>query len=590
MSDDGLASHRAAGANSITEAEKLLCLMYPAYELDGFRLDTPDETADDVLDALRTFGDRVSIPKRLTEMIADYLDTYTEPDGTPVFSGGNCFVPEDPGARPAAAQTRLDVVNSLSMSLTLTLTSLRFLRGFGREVRRPELRQRIIAVEAALTRRLTASMTGLIRSFAVRTFARTSPEGRALNAMIGRTRVDSRDGEAQLSRLLRPVRHGLADLLRGTEMAADLDDEDTLFECGWAWSPVAKTSPIATTASISAQPVGVAAPIPDLYFTVIALDGLMDIFADRTLMLGLLTAEQQQLAHTLRLQAELTHRYWSTLARFGEGPWPLERLPWQTIDGRKSDYFSLLVMSVVAQDLLRRRAGDEDLTRTIRTIEQLAIRAGIFDRADTDEAHNAPSARVLHVALPGSETLGPALQWRLTDFPSVLLKRVVQFADLAHEPESRERLLRLAEAALAHVWEARRRGGAADGLWHELDRTHADTPRPPALTWTHTERVVESLVAAAGMLRGAPLRSIQVTELARSMILEAEHLLGRELLYVASGPVTSLHTSLLRMQARLQRAREILGERPASAYAIIAETLRELDELTTARHSTSVGA
>ncbi|GAA4962105.1 SCO2524 family protein [Yinghuangia aomiensis] len=591
LSDPAGQGRQTAEANSITDAEKLLCLMYPAYELDGFRLDTPDETADDVLDALRTLGDRVSIPRHLTEMIADFLEAYTEPDGTPVFSGGNCLVTADPGSRPAPAQLRLDVVNSLSMSLTLTLTSLRFLKAFGREVRRPDLRRRIAAVEEGLGKRLTASMVGLIRSFAVRTLPHTSPEGRALLGMLGNAQAHSRNADTRLANLLRPIRFGLIDLLDGADAPPGLDDDEMLFECGWAWS-VRKDAPLLTTAQdIGGQPDGVAEPVPDLYFTVIALDGLMDIFTDRTLMLSLLTAEQQQLAHTLRLQAELTHRYWSVVACFGDGTWPLERLPWQTVDGRASDYFTLLVMSVVAQDLLRRQAGDEDLERTIRTIELLAIRARIPQRGETAVAGRTRSAPAVNLELPGSETLGPPLRWPLSDFPTVLLKRAVQFAGLAHEPESRDRLLRLAEATLAHVWESRRQYGPADGLWHEPSRLPDDAAAPVAPSWTHTERVVESLVAAAGMLRGAPLRSTRVTELARGMILEAEHLLGQELLQVASGPVSSLHTSLQRMQSRLRRAREILGERPGSAYAIVAEVLRELDELTAARqHSTSARA
>ena len=37
-------------ANSISDAEQLLCLMRPTAEVPAFKLDRPDETADDVIE------------------------------------------------------------------------------------------------------------------------------------------------------------------------------------------------------------------------------------------------------------------------------------------------------------------------------------------------------------------------------------------------------------------------------------------------------------------------------------------------------------------------------------------------------------
>src|SRR6266498_139520 len=64
--------------NSISDAEQLLCLMGPATELSTFKLDLPDETAEDVLDALDALGDSIEIPKLLIGVIVDFLTTYTD--------------------------------------------------------------------------------------------------------------------------------------------------------------------------------------------------------------------------------------------------------------------------------------------------------------------------------------------------------------------------------------------------------------------------------------------------------------------------------------------------------------------------------
>lgn len=50
--------------NSVSDAEQLLCLLYPATEVPALRLEVPDQTAEDVLAALRRIGDAVEIPGR----------------------------------------------------------------------------------------------------------------------------------------------------------------------------------------------------------------------------------------------------------------------------------------------------------------------------------------------------------------------------------------------------------------------------------------------------------------------------------------------------------------------------------------------
>src|SRR3954447_8863015 len=78
------------GSNSISDAEQLLCLMLPATELSRFRVDGPNETGEDVTQALGGLGDAIEIPRRLVSILIDYLRRYTLDDGagTPSFAGG----------------------------------------------------------------------------------------------------------------------------------------------------------------------------------------------------------------------------------------------------------------------------------------------------------------------------------------------------------------------------------------------------------------------------------------------------------------------------------------------------------------------
>src|SRR5947208_16273144 len=63
--------------NCISDTEQLLCLMYPATEVQAFRLDRPDRTEEDVIDALSEIGDALEIPRVLVDVLRQYLDTYT---------------------------------------------------------------------------------------------------------------------------------------------------------------------------------------------------------------------------------------------------------------------------------------------------------------------------------------------------------------------------------------------------------------------------------------------------------------------------------------------------------------------------------
>jgi len=79
-----------SGRNSISDAEQLLTILYPATTIETLKLDAVDQTADDVLEYLRALGNAQDIPRLLMKFVGEYMTTYRG-DGTPDFSGGNYF-------------------------------------------------------------------------------------------------------------------------------------------------------------------------------------------------------------------------------------------------------------------------------------------------------------------------------------------------------------------------------------------------------------------------------------------------------------------------------------------------------------------
>ena len=77
------------------------------------------------------------------------------------------------------------------------------------------------------------------------------------------------------------------------------------------------TSLMAMALDGALQREGHALDAPYLYFTVVALDGIADLFSARTRLLGLLDEEQQRLARALQIRWELTQAYWAAIASFG---------------------------------------------------------------------------------------------------------------------------------------------------------------------------------------------------------------------------------------------------------------------------------
>nr|MDT0667701.1 hypothetical protein [Micromonospora sp. DSM 115978] len=124
--------------------------------------------------------------------------------------------------------------------------------------------EEVDALEAMASRRLTAAMIGLLRSFTVHSFAPNSEEGLALLRAANQNRSRDKEIVAELHASLAQVRAGLLDVTLGSGGAEALDNEGHLFECGWSWGVVAD-APRVEIAGSPGQPEGLAPARPFLY-------------------------------------------------------------------------------------------------------------------------------------------------------------------------------------------------------------------------------------------------------------------------------------------------------------------------------------
>lgn len=230
--------------------------------------------------------------------------------------------------------------------------------------------------------------------------------------------------------------------------------------------------------------------------------GLADLFTARTRILALLTDDQARLANALQLRWDVTQRYWATLATFGDRHWLLEDLPWTTIDGVGSDYFSLMVSAISTRDMVTRRVSDAELSRLGEVLSELAKRGRITRRAD-DTAHSAVSLHHpgFRAGLDGSDVAGgPVLSWTNVDFAGVLLKRTIGIATFLQDVEQRADVIVLVDELWDHLRQRRFASGAAAGLWDAPEQLFSLALErgglSPEPSWQQTVRVAESLVAA----------------------------------------------------------------------------------------------
>ncbi|MFF3938053.1 SCO2524 family protein [Streptomyces phaeofaciens] len=580
------------GRSSVADAERLLCLLYPATEIEPFRLDDPDTTELDVERALRHAGDSSEIPTNLVEILAEFMGKHRGEE-SPTFAGGYYFAAEDPKHELSEEQRELGVVDSYSMSITLCLATLGFLKVYRGKTQRASTLARIDQLREETSARLTAAMVSLLRSFTVNVVDIASDQGQALARLLGRGRLSDRQVLQRFQDRFKSLRALITESVTlglDTDVTDQLRNENRLFECGWAWSLVKGAPEVElepkTAEDVGKQPQGVARAVPYLYFTVVALDGIPDLSSERTLVLGLLNAEQQKLADALRLRWEITQQYWSAIARFDGATWPLEEIPWRTtLQQLESEYFSLSVASILVHDLVRRRATDDDLTRTVAVMERLAERGRITSSTTRDDPAIGLHNPGVTLPLLGSEELGPAMKWTMGDFSAQLLKRTIQLCALSRNIGSQDRLLRLAEDILDHLWQRRVSEGEGVGLWDNVHAVYPESPvRQGPLSWSITERVTECMVAAHALYAQDPIRSTDVSGLAQATLSEAAHLFGKEQMQQpAPAPKSPQGEEIKGIEADLRRARLLVDKQPGTAHALALGVLIRLDTLARAR-------
>jgi len=582
-----------SGRNSISDAEQLLTILYPATTIDTLKVDSVDQTADDVLEYLHALGDAQDIPRRLIKFIGDYMETYLV-DGTPDFSGDNYFEVEDSDAETMRPEQRkLHVIDSFSTSVTLCLSTLGFLRVYRQGLRSQRMLQEVDRLEQLSSQRLTAAMVGLLRSFTVNTFDPGDPPGQVMCTMLNQTGVTTEILVHNLLDELAQIRAALRqELTIGIgQVGEELENRGRLFECGLSWGVVDGAPEVPFATDIGPQPVGVAEARPYLYYTVVALDGIQDLFSARTRSLGLLNEEQQRLARALQLRWELTRQFWATVATFGGDRWPLEDLPWKTTDGRESDYYSVLLTSILIEGASSERIGDAYIERIGRVLEELSNRGRITRRPVENDPAVALHLPGMRLRLIGSEKVaeGPRLAWTVSSFTLLVLKRLLRVAELLDDSSLRIRFLQLADLVWGHVERRQIEQPSARGLWDNPTQVFVGTPvadydKP---SWYHTERVIEVLVAAANVTESRSTVTPELLESASQLLAEAEQLFDRERLRGTDDTGDQMRESFQVVAAKLRRAREILSDRPGTASVLAGDVLRELDMVDAARQDTA---
>ena len=556
--------------------------------LPAFSLSVPDRTDRSVVDELKGLGSASEIPVLLVKVLHEFFDRYTR-DETPIFPGGGYLHAKGPDVPLSPEQQNLDVVESYATSLTLMLSTLDFANGFGQVVTRKQLREDVQRLQDRASKRLTASMVGLLRSFTINTFDADSQAGRALLRTINQERATQRHVVETWRTDMEEVIRALADINVGAGQNKDLSGATTLFECGWSWGVIDGVEPI-EFADAGKQPDGVAADEPYLYFTAVALDSIADLFTTQSLRTDLLDVEQIRLARALQNRYRTTQLYWGTLADFGGGRrWPLEDVPWRATDEIESDYLSILVVGVAMRDLIEKKGQDPDLARLGRVLTDLTNRARVTRRPTKGDVFalqlHEPGFELDLVAT--GEIEGPPLGWPVQDYGAVLLKRAIRVASLFQENTLQTEMLDLSDDLWLHLQRRRIPKGEARGLWDCPAGAFPTLPDFDRPSWQMTVRVVECLVIAAQLIGGELLGSERLKQQGRDMMVEAERLLDRELLSGAAQAGPAVRRSIDFVTANLARADEISNIRPASAVALISESLLELEKLLAAREEST---
>ena len=582
-------------SDAVGDAQQLLCLLYPAQELVELRYADPDATSDAVLDALSGLGDAVEIPIRVMRLVKDYMERHVDDDGVPVYSGGSNMHRKDRSQKANPEQRAIDVTEGFALAIPLSLTALTFLADFSPTVDRmgrADLIKELHEVQQATHRRLLGAITGLLRSFSVSTFDADDEFGRQLIALIN---VDGQP-DRKIVRRFREAANDIIATLRtitvGSGGTAGVEAPTKLFEIGWSWSVVEKAPDIPDLSDISTQRPGRALDAPYLYFTVVALDAIASLVSPRVMRRNLLTEEEQRLSQSLQVRVDVTRRYWAMVASFGGGSkWPLEDVPWRTTDGLEYDYYSLLVCAVATDTFGASRGGDDDLIRLGDVLIELANRGRITRRALAGDRAIETHFPGVKAELAGIEKLdGPPMVWNMVDFAPLLLKRLYHAASLLVTIDARAQLLEVADQVWDHLARRRIRIGSSSRLWDQPQQVYGELPNKfDDPSWHFTIRVVEAMVLAAQFATSEPARSRTLEDLAHQLLVEAEHVYDQELLRGSGFAGPALAQEIRSVGLTIRHAKEVVDERPGTAFSLGVKALIDLDRLIAAGRDAETG-
>ena len=364
--------------------------------------------------------------------------------------------------------------------------------------------------------------------------------------------------------------------------SSDLEDPELLFEIGWTWG-IAGNAPSVDLRSqeedIKEQRPGVAQSLPFIYFTMQATEAVEQLFSERTKILGLLNEEQERLAAALSIRRDLTQMYWSRLARFGES-WPLEDLPWLTLDGEESDYFTLLVCAVLIQDLRQRNATESDLRRLEPLMSDLANRARITRRPLRSDPVAALHAPGLLLELDTDKPLPIPMGWRVSDFAPVLAKRTSQLAMLTGDPDVRDQLLDLGNRIWTHMQDRQIATGDATGLWDDPRRVFQALEKADVgVSWSMTARTVDAVISSALTLTRREASSQPLVDIASAVVSETEYLLNQQLMSTPALANAPYQATLQSIRADTQRAGALVDTQPALSLALSINAINKLDSI-----------
>ncbi len=83
------------------------------------------------------------------------------------------------------------------------------------------------------------------------------------------------------------------------------------------------------------------------------------------------------------------------------------------------------------------------------------------------------------------------------------------------------------------------------------------------MSWSITERVTEVMVQVHQMYHQPPIRSLELTQLARALLSESAHLLGNEQMEPAPASEGNRGMELRGIEVKLRRARDLSTTSPA---------------------------